>query len=228
MTYRERREARAERLRQWAEKRDARSAAAFQTARTIADGIPLGQPVLVGHHSEKRHRRDLDRIDNGMRKGIEHGRKAESMRSRADNIEHAAERAIYSDDPDAIERLRERIADLEAARDRITAYNKACRKAGRVTPEAVALLDDAQRSSLESITKYAAFQLRAGGAFPPYMTSNLSGQISKARERLARMEDPTPRRMTYRPGRGDVCRRCGEHERSHIEPAPGALKWCPE
>lgn len=71
MTYRERREARAEKLREWAAKRDAKSAAGFQAARTVADGIPLGQPILVGHHSEKRHRRDIARIDSGMRAGAE-------------------------------------------------------------------------------------------------------------------------------------------------------------
>jgi hypothetical protein len=35
------------------------------------------------------------------------------MRSRAVNIQAAADHAIYTDDPDAIEALRERIATLE-------------------------------------------------------------------------------------------------------------------
>ena len=29
------------------------------------------QPILVGHHSEKRHRAALDKVDTNMRKGIE-------------------------------------------------------------------------------------------------------------------------------------------------------------
>ena len=29
-------------------------------------GIPMGQPILVGHHSEKRHRNVLDRIDKKL------------------------------------------------------------------------------------------------------------------------------------------------------------------
>ena len=32
--------------------------------------IPLGQPILVGHHSEKRHRRDLKRIDEHFAKAV--------------------------------------------------------------------------------------------------------------------------------------------------------------
>src|SRR5437660_3812315 len=112
MTYRERRQARAERLRGWADGRDAKAAARFAAVDAIADNIPFGQPILVGHHSERRARRDQGRIHAGMRAGIENTRKAESMRSRAANIEAAADRAIYSDDPDAPERLRQRIAGM--------------------------------------------------------------------------------------------------------------------
>lgn len=108
MTYRERREARAERLRDWAGKREAKAAAARAESDRISGMIPMGQPILAGHHSEKRHRRDIDRIDRGMRATIEHGAKAERMNERADNIDAQAEHAIYSDDPDAIERLCER------------------------------------------------------------------------------------------------------------------------
>lgn len=35
-------------------------------ADTIMSAIPLGQPILVGHHSERRHRRDLERLDSHM------------------------------------------------------------------------------------------------------------------------------------------------------------------
>jgi hypothetical protein len=47
-------------------------------------------------------------------------------------------------------------------------------------------LDDRQRANLDSIRPLRCLpRLRDGGAFPAYATSNLSGQISKARERLA-------------------------------------------
>lgn len=59
MTRRERLERRAERRREWAESRDRKSAAAFESARKLTDGIPLGQPILVGHHSEKPEREIL-------------------------------------------------------------------------------------------------------------------------------------------------------------------------
>src|SRR5690606_31673345 len=39
-----------------------------QTAYEMAAGIPLGQPILVGHHSERRDRRFREKIHNTFRK----------------------------------------------------------------------------------------------------------------------------------------------------------------
>ena len=224
MTYRERRERRADRLRGWADGRDAKSAASFAAAHTIADGIPFGQPILVGHHSERRARRDQDRIHNGIRAGIDHADKAASMRSRADNIDAAAERAIYSDDADAAERLAERIAELEAERDRITRYNASARKAHRADPGArvgdLAILTDRQRADLLSLARIGF--ARPDGSFPAYATANLSGNISKQRARLADMERraaPVLRTFVAGPeapyGAGPVCLACGGIEAGH-------------
>lgn len=77
MTYRERREAKAARLREWAAKRDGKSAASFARSAAIADNIPLGQPILVGHHSERHARKDAETISNGVRAGIDHRRWAD-------------------------------------------------------------------------------------------------------------------------------------------------------
>lgn len=180
MTYRERREAKAERLREWAGKREARAAAGFEKARQIGDMIPLGQPILVGHHSQGRHERDLARIDAGMRAGVDNTRKAQDFTSRAANIDAALDSSIYSDDPDAGEALAERIANLEAERDRIKAYNASCRR-GAPDP---ALLDEGQRLELATIARLTAYNLGKRGEFPPYVLANLSGNIARNRKRL--------------------------------------------
>lgn len=181
MTYRERRQRRVERLRGWAESRERRAAESFGKAAGIADQIPFGQPILVGHHSEGRHRRDVARIDSGMRAGVESARIAERHAERADNIEAAMDRAIYSDDPDAIEQLRARIANLEGARDRIKAYNATCR---RGSPDE-SLLDERQRATLETVRRVAAYSLGPNGAMPGYALTNLGGNINRQKKRLA-------------------------------------------
>lgn len=191
MTYRERREARAERLRGWADKRDDKADAAFGTAQTIAKGIPFGQPILVGHHSEGHARRDQDRIHNGMRRGIENSRKAEDMRERADNIERAAKHAIYSDDPDAADALRTKIDKLEAQRARYKAYNASCRAAAKSVPDSktgdLSLLDDAQRADLLNLARVCPYQIGKNGQFPAYASTNLGGTINAAKKRLDKL-----------------------------------------
>src|SRR6266568_6799609 len=101
MTYRERRLAKATRYQEWAAKREAKAETAYNTAHKIIEMIPPGQPILTGHHSERRHRRDLERHDANMRRSTENSKKADEMRNKADNIVAVASNAIYSDDPDA-------------------------------------------------------------------------------------------------------------------------------
>jgi hypothetical protein len=66
----ERQEQRAERFEEYSDNRKADAEAAHKAVHAIADGIPLGQPILVGHHSEKHARKDAERIENGMRKAV--------------------------------------------------------------------------------------------------------------------------------------------------------------
>jgi len=195
MTYRERRERRAERLREWADKRAAKSAAGFQAAKRIADGIPFGQPILVGHHSEKHHRADIARIDSGMRRGIENENKAAEMRSKAANIDAAADAAIYSDDPDAIEALTAKLERLEAERERCKVINKAIRKHGLAllmeeakNGEPIHLLPALtarEAADLLSVVRHQPYYNAESKGFPPYHTANLGGNITRARQRLA-------------------------------------------
>jgi hypothetical protein len=179
-TYRERREARAARLRQWAESREAKAAQSASSVQAVADMIPLGQPILLGHHSQRRAERDRDQIERGMHRTIEHASKAREFSCRADNIEAAAEHAIYSDDPDAIVRLRARIAERENDRDTIKAYNAACRKG---TADPATLPDRLRRDLQASISAWGESQCPNGG-FPAYTLSNLSANIRRDRQRL--------------------------------------------
>ena len=81
--YEEKLEARRQRLLNRAARAEATSRAASREAGRIADAIPMGQPILVGHHSEKRHRRDLARMDRNMRTAVDSAGRAEELRRRA-------------------------------------------------------------------------------------------------------------------------------------------------
>ncbi len=49
----------------------------------LAAMIPPGQPILVGHHSERRARRDAQRIENGMKRAVMLFERAEYWEERA-------------------------------------------------------------------------------------------------------------------------------------------------
>ena len=104
----DRAEERADRFGEYSEKRAEEAEGARRAVSAIADNIPLGQPILVGHHSERHARKDAERIENGMRKSIELWKTAKYWESRARG---AIANAKYKERPDVRAR---RIKKLEA------------------------------------------------------------------------------------------------------------------
>lgn len=207
MTTRERKAARVEKREEWAAKREARSAAEFEKARGAVAGIPLGQPILVGHHSEKRHRAALKRQDGALRRGVESSKMAERHRDVAAGIEHQLDTAIYSDDVDIVERLTAKLERLEAERSRIKAINAALRKAAKAAgvshrhgyrpgDEVIEKARDVVKAAAPALELTSA-EIRSLGygitehgriGYPPYVLSNLGGVIGRTRNRLARVK----------------------------------------
>ncbi|MBW4818720.1 DUF3560 domain-containing protein [Rhodococcus qingshengii] len=183
MTYRERRLARAARLEEWAEKRAAKAGDNFTTVRSLVKDVPFGQPILVGHHSERASLRHRDRVIGAMDRGVENSQKSEEMKSKARNIRSAVDRAIYDDDADAIDRLRKQIAKAESLRYEIKAYNLSV-KAGHADES---LLGEDMRRNLHKLLGMPGM-MGKGGQLPSSLCSGLSSGISKNRKRLARLE----------------------------------------
>ena len=82
----------AERYETYAANAEARAESRYQAANEIGSAIPFGQPILVGHHSERRHRRDIERISQNMRKSVEESEKAEYLKDRAHDLSNAEAR----------------------------------------------------------------------------------------------------------------------------------------
>ena len=193
LTTRERRENRAERRRDWQESRERKTAQAVKAFEAAREQVPpMGEPIKVGHHSEGRHRKSIERVDRKLEQMVEHDRMAKRHGGRAANLERELDRSIYSDDEDAIERLEERIAELEARRERMKTINRIVRAAlkrggGKLMPGAF--------DELGLSTKERADLLSAAGntfepfkGYPSYALSNLGGNISRQRQRLARLQ----------------------------------------
>jgi 16S rRNA G1207 methylase RsmC len=101
---------RAERFTTYRGKRAADAEHARKAVATVADNIPFGQPILVGHHSERHARRDAERIESGMRRAV---KLWETSRYWQDRAAGAIRHAKYKELPGVRAR---RIKKLEAER----------------------------------------------------------------------------------------------------------------
>lgn len=121
----ERAEARAERFDNYSDRRAADAESARQGVAAIAGNIPFGQPILIGHHSEKRARKDAERIENGMRRAVKMWEASEYWTDRAAGAVAAAK---YKELPGVRSR---RIKTIEADRrkmERTRAEHEHCLK----------------------------------------------------------------------------------------------------
>jgi hypothetical protein len=194
MTYRERLEARAARREEWAASRARKYEQANNTARELSKRFEWGQPILVGHHSEKSARNAQARMWNATERAHEHANKASEHAYKADGINRQLERSIFSDDPDAIDALVIRIAELEAKRDAMKIENDAFRKA--------------HKAELKSMTAYQKDQVLPHASFT---LTNLSANIRRNKERLSDLQrvatDDRPLKVMQARRDGE-CERC--------------------
>ena len=179
-TRHERREARLAQRERWSEKAKTDSVAHFARADAEVERFAGGQPIIVGHHSEASARRSGERSDNAMRQGIERSRMATQHEEAAHGLRRELQRTIYSDAPDAAERLNERISDLEVARSRIKTINEHLRTTG--SPKGLDLTAEEQRQ----LRMYAEASGRKG--YPPFILQNLGGNINRLKKRLKDLE----------------------------------------
>jgi hypothetical protein len=193
-------ERRAELRREWAQKRVAKADASFKAAKAVADMIPFGQPILVGHHSEKGARADAKRIENGMRSGVESERMAVRHERAAATLESRLKRNIFSDDADAAENLKKRIADRERIVERMKFVNKAHAKFVKTgsIPEGIS------EAEAEKIRNYKPTYSWEPHPYPPYALANMRQQIAADRKRLVLVEQMANRSVAAGAAAGGV------------------------
>ncbi len=103
---------RKERFETYSEHRAEDAERAEKSVSAIAENIPMGQPILVGHHSEKRARRDAEKIQNGMDRVVKMWDQSKYWEERAYSAIHHAK---YKELPGVRAR---RIKGLEADKRR--------------------------------------------------------------------------------------------------------------
>ncbi len=117
--YEERKQRRIERYKTVSQKaRKEADARSNSNANRILMMTP-GQPIILGHHSERKARRLHEQANNDIRKSIELSDKSKYYERKATHVKNS--NAIYNDDPNAIEKLKEKLEKLENQRNSIKA-----------------------------------------------------------------------------------------------------------
>ena len=186
-TREEKKQARIERYEAAAAKAERQSQAAYRQSQDMVSGIPMGQPILVGHHSEGRHRRLLDRSWNKLGESVRLEEKAEYYRRKAEAV--ASNDAIYTEDEDAEERLEQKIAMLTQLQEKMKAANKIAFSKKLTEEQMIAALVQ-QGYSEEKATTLATGRGAVYGhiGFPSFTLSNNNACIRNAKQRLKHVQ----------------------------------------
>lgn len=191
--FAERIEARRDRLQARARKATGQADSLYKRARSMASVIPFGQPIHVGHYSEGRDRRYRAKIHNTFGAAFKEHDKAAHYAQRAEAVGTAG---ISSDDPDAVAKLREQLAQAEAAHARMKRINKHL-KAENLAALRAEGLSDADIAGFQK----GDFAGRKG--YAPYELSNSNQRMARLKARIAERT----RAEQLREAAGDVPRR---------------------
>ena len=183
MTGEERRQHRAAILRIRADRLRVKAAAHNRASHDIGSRIPFGQPILVGHHSERGHRRAIDRMHSHTEKFCSAQNYAQNIDSTADFVESNG--SIMSSDSDAVEQHKRKLETLERERDNMKSVNAAWKKFKKTgnAEELNALgINDIERLS-RSVESCWSKQ-----PFAPFSLTNLGARIRDSKKKIERLE----------------------------------------
>lgn len=179
-TFDERRAARIERLRNAAERAQREGEARVKRGNEMFDCIPMGQPILIGHYSEKSDRNFRARAGNNLTKGFALMDAAKDYEQRAEAAENNT--AIFSDDPNALDKLTAEIAKLEDLQATMKAVNAAHAKF--LKDPASLDKSDLSETYKQTIRDYKPAYSWEPHPIPPYRLTNNNANIRRLKERI--------------------------------------------
>ena len=182
--YDEKREARIERLKARAAHKSQDAASLFKRADQMADAIPFGQPILVGHYSEGRDRRYRERIQNTMRKASLTYTESKDLARAAEAAE--SNTAISSDNPDAVDLLKARLKELQDEQARKKAVNAAYRRYLKNPQIDLSGFADKEQAMIKA--DYSTAYSWTRQPYPGYSLSNANGNIRRVEGRIRELE----------------------------------------
>lgn len=181
--YEAKQAAKKERYEQMASAADRQGAALFNQAKGMASGIPFGQPILVGHHSEKRDRAYRSKIHARHEQAFSAMNKAEHYRQKAASV---GKGGISSDDPDAVAKLSSQLEALERKQDHMKKANQVIRKFKTEGEQ----LEQLQLLGLSESGAYELLHPRTSHqkGYPSYALTNNNANIRRIKKRIESLQ----------------------------------------
>lgn len=199
MTRRERLEAKLQKREEWAESRRKKAdSAQLQFHNAVASLPPFGEPIKIGHHSEKRHRAAFDKCDRALGKMVEHSDMANHHASKAGGLADQLDSSIYSDDPDAIEAIQAKVREIDAECARMVACNKAFKKSNGAPGWAKAAgMNDEEATKAEAAwDRLKSICPYEHQPYPAYALSNRRANARRLTKRIGEIEARNKRQQT--------------------------------
>lgn len=132
MTLAERAQAKAARLDDLAEKRANDAKGFARAAHELSESFAYGQPILIGHHSERKARKTQERMHNAADKAAEAARLSDYWLYRAEGVERHANR---KNDPKVrARRIKTLLSDLRGVQRAINDSAKAFELWSKIEP----------------------------------------------------------------------------------------------
>ena len=181
-SYEEKKQRRIDYYNEKAEKFEQQSSQLAHESSKMVEAIPMGQPLLVDHHSYKSDKNYRDRAWGKMEKSVEAGQKADYYRSKAEAAEKNT--AISSDDPEAVDKLKEKLQqrqDLQSHMKKVNAYyrkNGTMKGFEGISDEKAAEIDESVKNDYSWIT----------APYAPYELSNNNAEINRLKKRIESLE----------------------------------------
>jgi predicted RNA methylase len=153
----------------------------FRQADKISERFYMGQPILVGHHSERGARAAQNRMHNKMDAALKEEKKAEYYSQRAESAEK--NKSISSADEDAIVKLKAKLESLSKVQERMKQANKVVKASKLSDAEKITKLQEQGFSEAKAKNLLEKdFAGRVG--FPAYALQNNNAEMSRLKKRI--------------------------------------------
>lgn len=183
--YSDRLEAKKDRLEDRATAKRQQSDQAYKRSYDLVSAIPFGQPILVGHHSEARHRKAVDTSWNLIGKSVSLDKEAASLAGRAASVGTGG---ISSNDPEALIKLKEKLKNLVNSQETMKAVNKIVKSKKLTDSEKIEKIVNDELLKVGHAQEILNPDFAGRVGFASYSLQNNNAEIRRTQKRIEELE----------------------------------------